>query len=96
MNRLLRLKEVVQMVGLSRASIYRLMDSGDFPHAIRVGPRAVRWRLRDIEQWMSERPLTTDKVEKVSKEPSHDSVLVQAARRDERATVDVVRLRTFR
>ena len=50
MNRLLRLKEVVQMVGLSRASIYRLMDSGDFPHAIRVGPRAVRWRLRDIEQ----------------------------------------------
>ena len=31
MNRLLRLKEVVQMVGLSRASIYRLMDSGDFP-----------------------------------------------------------------
>ena len=76
MNRFLRLKEVVQMVGLSRASIYRLMDSSDFPHPIRVGPRAVRWRLRDIEQWMSERPLATDKVEKVSKEPSHMSVLV--------------------
>ena len=96
MDRLLRRREVEQMVGLSRTSIYRLMDSGDFPHPIRVGPRAVRWRLRDIEQWMSERPLTTGKVEKVSKEPSHESVLVQAARRDERATVDVVRLRTFR
>ena len=57
MNRLLRRKEVGQMVSLSRASIYRLMDSGDFPHPIRVGPRAVRWRLRDIEEWMSERPL---------------------------------------
>ena len=57
MNRLLRLKEVEQMVGLSRTSIYRHMDSGDFPHPVRVGPRAVRWRLRDIEQWMSERPL---------------------------------------
>ena len=57
MNRLLRLKEVEQMVGLSRTSIYRLMDSGDFPHPIRVGPRAVRWRLRDIEEWISERPL---------------------------------------
>ena len=57
MNRFLRLKEVEQMVGLSRTSIYRLMDSGDFPHPIRVGPRAVRWRLRDIEEWMSERPL---------------------------------------
>ena len=96
MDRLLRRKEVVQMVGLSRASIYRLMDSGDFPHPVRVGPRAVRWRLEDLEHWRSERPLATDKVEKVSKEPSHDSVLVQAARRDERATVDVVRLRTFR
>ncbi len=96
MNRLLRRREVEQMVSLSRASIYRLADSGDFPHPIRVGPRAVRSRLRDIEQWMSERPLTTDKVEKVSKEPSHDSVLVQVARRDEQATVDVVRLRTFR
>ena len=76
MNRLLRLKEVVQMVGLSRTSIYRLVDSGDFPHPIRVGPRAVRWRLRDIEQWISERPFATDKVEKVSKKPSHKSVLV--------------------
>ena len=58
MNRLLRLKEVVQMVGLSRTSIYRLVDSGDFPHPIRVGPRAVRWRLRDIEQWMFGTPLS--------------------------------------
>ena len=38
MNRLLRLKEVEQMVGLSRTSIYRLMDRGDFPHPVRVGP----------------------------------------------------------
>ena len=76
MNRFLRRREVEQMVGLSRTSIYRLADSGDFPHPIRVGPRAVRWRLRDIEQWMLERPLATDKVEKVSKEPSHTSVLV--------------------
>ena len=93
MNRLLRRREVEQMVGLSRASIYRLADTGDFPHPIRVGPR---WSLRDIEQWMLERPLATDKVEKVSKEPSHTSVLIEVARREERATVDVVRLRTFR
>ena len=59
MNRLLRRKEVEQMVGLSRASLYRLAETGDFPHPVRVGPRAVRWPLRDIEQWISERPLTT-------------------------------------
>ena len=59
MNRLLRRKEVEQMVGLSRASIYRLADLGVFPHPVRVGPRAVRWRLGDIERWILERPLTT-------------------------------------
>ena len=58
MNRLLRQKEVEQMVGLSRASIYRLADLGVFPHPVQVGPRAVRWRLRDIERWISERPPT--------------------------------------
>ena len=62
MNRLLRRREVEQMVSLRRASIYRLADTGDFPHPIRVGPRAVRWSLRDIEQWISERPFTTGKV----------------------------------
>ena len=60
MNRLLRLKEVAQMVGLSHASIYRLAGIGDFPRPVHVGPRAVRWPLRDIEQWISERPLTTN------------------------------------
>ena len=67
MNRFLRRRDVEQMVGLSRTSIYRLADSGDFPHPIRVGPRAVRWRLRDIERWISERPFTTGKVGEVSK-----------------------------
>ena len=76
MNRFLRLKEVEQMVGLSRASIYRHMDRGDFPHPVRVGPRAVRWRLRDIEQWISERPFTTGKVRGSQQEVSHTSVLV--------------------
>ena len=58
MNRLLRRKEVEQTVGLSRASIYRLVDTGDFPYPVRVGPRAVRWRSTDIERWISERPPT--------------------------------------
>ena len=76
MNRLLRLKEVEQMVGLSRTSIYRLMDRGDFPHPVRVGPRAVRWRLEDLEHWRSERPFTTGKVRGSQQEVSHTSVLV--------------------
>ena len=53
--------------------------------------------LRDIEEWISERPLAVGGVEgKFSKQARHKPVLVGVARRDERAIVDVVRLRTFR
>ena len=78
MNRLLRRKEVEQMVSLSRASIYRLADLGAFPRPVKVGPRAVRWRLGDIEQWISERPLTNQNrgevSERVRREPASTSV----------------------
>ena len=80
MSRLLRRKEVEQMVSLSRASIYRLADLGDFPHPVRVGPRAVHCRLGDIERWTSERPLTTQEVSKVSKKASREPVSAEVAR----------------
>ena len=41
--RMLRLPEVRRKTGLSDASIYRAMASGDFPKPARVGARAVAW-----------------------------------------------------
>ena len=55
-DRLLRLAEVERLVGLSRATIYRLMRAGTFPEPLRVGPRAVRWPLSAIEAWAASRP----------------------------------------
>ena len=47
--KILRRKDVEEIVGLSRSTIYKLKSTGAFPRSIRLGPRAVGWRLSDIE-----------------------------------------------
>ena len=55
---MLKPSEVEQMVGLSRQRLYVLMkDKADpFPAGVRVGHRAVRWRMSEVEAWLSRRP----------------------------------------
>ena len=45
---LIRLDEVLRICGASKAHVYRLVEKGEFPAPVRVGPRAARWRLHDI------------------------------------------------
>jgi prophage regulatory protein len=52
----LRLPGVRAVTGLSTASIYRLMSEGSFPVPIKLGARAVGWRVEDIIQWLQSRP----------------------------------------
>ena len=56
-DRLLRRPQVEEITGMGRSSIYRLMQDGDFPPPVRVGPAAVRWRESDITGWLESRPL---------------------------------------
>ena len=58
-DRLLRLREVLALCGLSRSTIYRKMGEGSFPEPLRVGVRAVRWREAEIEDWLASRPRAT-------------------------------------
>jgi len=53
---ILRMASVRRMTTLGRSTIYRLMSLKLFPSAIKLGPRAVGWRLTDIDQWLEERP----------------------------------------
>ena len=55
---LLRLRDVCAMVCLSRSSIYAGIAAGNFPSALRIGVRAVRWRAGDIEAWLSAKEVT--------------------------------------
>lgn len=50
--RLIRLKEVMNLTGLGRSSIYKFMTQGDFPLSISLGERAIAWELSEIEEWV--------------------------------------------
>lgn len=61
-KRLLKLKELLVITGLSRASIYRLEHLGKFPKRVRLSERAVAWHEEDVQQWIDSR-------ERVTQEP---------------------------
>jgi len=54
---LARRRQVEQLVQLSRSTIYANVKAGTFPSPIRIGARAVAWRLADVEAWLEARPL---------------------------------------
>ena len=56
-DRLLRRREVEEITSMSRSSIYRLMQDGEFPRPVKVGSAAVRWRASDITVWLESRPV---------------------------------------
>ena len=52
----LRMPTVLRMTGLGRTTIYRLMADRQFPHPVKLGPRAVAWRRVDLDRWSEGRP----------------------------------------
>ena len=48
---LIGIKDVAWLVSVSRPTIYRWVQNGDFPQPVRVGSNAVRWKAEDVEQW---------------------------------------------
>lgn len=57
MSRILRLPEVIERSGLSRASIYR--GAGNFPRPVKLTARAIGWRLADVEAWIESRGVSS-------------------------------------
>lgn len=50
--RILRLPAVIKRVGLCRSSIYNRQRNGDFPPAVKLGPRAVGFVENEIDAWL--------------------------------------------
>lgn len=57
MPNILRLPEVIKITGLSRSTIYAMMDRDEFPKPVSLGARAVGWLEDEIKEWVSSRPL---------------------------------------
>ncbi|TVP09637.1 MULTISPECIES: helix-turn-helix transcriptional regulator [Shewanella] len=64
--RLIKLKEVLNLTALSRASVYRMMADGKFPSSVSLGERSVGWVEEEILNWIEERIAARDTSQKVS------------------------------
>ena len=61
MNKILeRLPQVIERTGLSRSTIYLLMERQDFPSSIKLSERAVAWDSEAIDQWIDARIKKSD------------------------------------
>ena len=55
--KLLRIRQVIQITGLSRMTIYRLELAGKFPKRRQLSENSVAWLEADISQWNDSRPV---------------------------------------
>ena len=54
-NRIVRAREVQKMTGLSRTTIWRLENKGDFPRRVSLGVGSVGWLHGDVKRWIDSR-----------------------------------------
>ena len=56
--KILRLPALLARVGLSQATIYRMISNGEFPRSVQIGVRATGWRSDEIDDWLASRQPT--------------------------------------
>ncbi|MEL7802756.1 AlpA family transcriptional regulator [Sulfitobacter pontiacus] len=54
-DKILRCQDVQEVTGLSRSTIYRMMNRDDFPQATKLGIRAIGWRQSAVDSWIEGR-----------------------------------------
>lgn len=53
--KLIRENELLQLLKISHATVWRRRRAGKFPQPIKLTDRSVAWRLTDIRAWLAER-----------------------------------------
>ena len=53
--RILRRKQIQDLTGLSRSSIYQRIADGEFPRSVPLGSRAVGWIESEVAEWLRSR-----------------------------------------
>lgn len=52
--KLLNIREVVEMTGISRSTILRNVELGLFPKPLKLAPKTVRWDLATLTAWVND------------------------------------------
>jgi len=52
---ILRKKEIIQKLGITRSTLYRWIADNIFPKPVQLGPRSVGWIEAEIDKWLLEK-----------------------------------------
>lgn len=55
LDRVVRRAELLEVLGVSAASLYRWIADGHFPNPIKLGPNSVGWRQSEVREWLESR-----------------------------------------
>lgn len=55
-DRIIKIREVIAMTGLSRSSIYLQIKKGIFPVQVKLSTRSSVWLWSEINGWLVSRP----------------------------------------
>jgi len=60
MTRIMRVGEVLELVGVSRTTLWRWTKDGRFPKPVRLPARAnlIGWKSDEVQEWMDRLPVT--------------------------------------
>lgn len=59
--RIIRLKDVVNLTGLGRSTIYKYISEGGFPKPISLGDRSVGWLESEVYEWIENKVAERDR-----------------------------------
>lgn len=51
-EKLMTKAETCEYLNLSDSTIYRLRKDNVFPEPLQIGPRTIRWKKTDIDNWL--------------------------------------------
>jgi prophage regulatory protein len=55
-SRIIRIREVIAITGLSRSSIYLAIKQGTFPMQVKLSTRSSGWLHNEVIAWVAARP----------------------------------------
>lgn len=55
MDKVLRRPELLELIGVSSATQWRMEKAGQFPARFRLGKGLVGWHLTEVEEWLQNR-----------------------------------------
>lgn len=54
--RIIKIRDVIALTGLSRSSIYQAIKQGSFPVQVKLSARSSGWLRSEVVEWVQARP----------------------------------------